>query len=147
MTSVCQGMSYRHAEALSLRFDHLEYGDIVRFPVDSNWSGPEERHSTHAGREFHTGHLVDSCVASDQVRASSSREAELHGMVDGSARRIFTKHMYEEMGRTINVAVETDSTAAVGMCSRTGVGKTRHDQVRWLWIKTPFVTRSCVWRR
>ena len=47
-----------------------------------------------------------------------------------------TKHMYEEMGRTINIDVETDSTAAIGMCSRTGVWKTRHIQVRWLWIQT-----------
>ena len=46
-----------------------------------------------------------------------------------------TKHMYEEMGRTINIDVETYSTAAIGMCSRTGVGKTRHIQVRWLWIQ------------
>ena len=37
--------------------------------------------------------------------------------------------MYEEMERTINVDVETDSTAAVGMCSQTGVGKTRDIQV------------------
>ena len=35
---------------------------------------------------------------------------------------------------TINIDVETDSTAAFGMRSRTGVGKTRHIQVRWLWI-------------
>ena len=83
----------------------------MRIPIDSNWSGTEERNSTHAGREFHGGHLVDSCVASDQVRALSSGEAELHGIVKGSARRIFTKRMDEEMGRTINVAVETDSTA------------------------------------
>ena len=78
---------------------------------------------------------MDSWVASDQVRALSSGEAELYGIVDGSAPRIFTKHMYEEMGRTINIDVETDSTAAIGMCSRTGVGKTRHIQVRWLWIQ------------
>ena len=69
-----------------------------------------------------------------KVRALSSGE-ELCGIVDGSARGIFTKHMYEEMGRTINIDVETDSTAATGMCSRTGVGKTRHVQVRWLWIQ------------
>ena len=69
------------------------------------------------------------------MRALSSREAELYEFVDGSARGIFTKHMYEKMGRTINVFVETDSTAAIGMCSRTGVGKTRRIQVRWLWIQ------------
>ena len=43
--------------------------------------------------------------------------------------------MYKEMGRTINIDVETGSTAAIRMCSRTGVGKTRHVQVRWLWIQ------------
>ena len=46
--------------------------------------------------------------------------------------------MYEEMGtnhRCIDVDVETDLAAAIGMCSRTGVGKTRHIQVRWLWIQ------------
>ena len=78
---------------------------------------------------------VDSRVASDQVRALSSGEAEVYGIVDGSARGIFTKHMYEEMGRTINIDVETGSTAAIGMCSRTSVGKTRHIPVRWLWIQ------------
>ena len=59
----------------------------------------------------------------------------LCGIVDGSARGLFTNHMYEEMGRTINVDYEADSMAAMGMCSRTGVGKTRHIQVRWLWIQ------------
>ena len=122
-------------EKLVLRFDHQEYGDTVRIAVDSDWAGSEERYSTHAGLECHGEHLVDSWVASDQVRSLSSEEAELHGIVDGSAREIFTKHMYEEMGRTINIDVETDSTAAIGMCSRTGVGKTRHIQARWLWIQ------------
>ena len=72
---------------------------------------------------------MNSWVASDRLRALSSEEAEVHGIVDGSPRGIFTKHMHEEMGRTINTNVETDSTAATGMCSRTGIGKTRHIQV------------------
>ena len=116
-------------QKLTPRFDHQECSDIMRIPVESDWAGSEEHYSTHAG------HLVDSWVASDQVRALSSGEAELHGIVDGSARKIFTKHMYQDMGRTINIDVETDSTAAFGMCSRTGVGRTRHIQVRWLWIQ------------
>ena len=112
----------------------------MRIAVDSDWAGSEERYSTHAGLEFHGEHLVGSWVASDQVRALSSGEAELHGIVDGSARGIFTKHMYEEMGRTINIDVETDSTAAMGMCSRTGVGKTTFKFVG-CGSKTPSVGR------
>ena len=49
--------------------------DTVRIAVDSDWAGSEERYSTHAGLEFHGEHLVDSWVASDQVRALSSMES------------------------------------------------------------------------
>ena len=52
-------------QMLTLRFDHQDYGGIVRIPVDADWAGSEERYSTHAGLEFHGGHLVDSWVASD----------------------------------------------------------------------------------
>ena len=118
-----------------LRFDHQEYGDTENCRrLRLGWKR-EERHSTHAGLEFQGEQIVDSWVASDQARASSSGEVELHGIVDNSARGTFTKHMYEEMGRIINIDVETDPTAAIGMCSRTGVGKTRHIQFRWLWIQ------------
>ena len=114
-------------QQLTLRFDHQEYGDTVKIPVDSDSAGSQERYSTYAGLEFHGGHLVDSCVTSDQVRAPESWMAQ-H---EESPRSTCAKGW----GRTINVDVETDSTAAMGMCSRTGVGKTRHIQVRWLWIQ------------
>ena len=130
-------------EKLALRFDHQEYGDTVRIAIDSDWAESEESYSTHAGLEFHGEHLVDSWVAFDQVRALSSREAELYGIVDGSARGIFTKHMYEEMGRTINIDVETDSTAAIGMCSRTGLERPDTFKFVGCGSKTPIVTRSC----
>ena len=73
-------------QELTVRFDHQEYGDIVRIPVDSDWAGGQERNSTHAGLEFDGGHLIPG-----QVRALSSGEAELYGIVDGSALGIFTK--------------------------------------------------------
>ena len=64
----------------------------MRIPVDSDSAGSEERCSTHAGLEFHGEHLVDSWVASDQVRALSAGEAELYGIVDGS-RNLHRAHV------------------------------------------------------
>ena len=110
----------------------------MRILVDADWAGSEERCSTDAGLQFHGGHLVYSWVASDQVRAPSSGEAELNGIVDALRAQLeesSRRHMYEELERTMEVDVETDSTAAIGMCSRTGVGKTKHIQLRWLWIQ------------
>ena len=69
------GRSFVGAQDLTLSFDHQDYSDIVRIPVDSDSAGSEERNSTHVGLECHGGHLVDSWAASDQVRAPSSGEA------------------------------------------------------------------------
>ena len=84
--------------------------------------------------------FVDPWVASDQVRALSSGEAELYGIVDGSARGIFTKHMYEKMVRTINMVIETDSAAAIGMCSQVALER----QGTFKFVGFGSETRSCV---
>ena len=68
-------------QKLSLR--HQEYRDIVRISVNFSCAGGEEKFSIRAGLGFHGGHLIDSWVAPDQVRALSLREAEFHGIVDG----------------------------------------------------------------
>ena len=89
-----------------LRFDHKKYEDTVRMATDSDWAGSEERCSTHAGMEIHGTSLeFVGCI-----RSSASIDFR---RIDGSARGIFKNHSYEEMGRTINIDVETDSTAAL----------------------------------
>ena len=130
-------------QKLTLRFDHQEYSDNVRIPVGSDWAGSEERYSTHAGLELHGGHLVDSWAASDQVRALSSGEAELYGVVDGSARGIFTKHMYEEKDEPINIDVETglDGSDRDVLPNRRWKDKTHSSPMA---MDPPFVTKSFV---
>ena len=86
---------------------------------------------------------MDSWVASDQVRALSSGEAELHGIVDGSARGIVTKHMYEEMGRTHQRRRRTDSTAAIGCVPERALERPDIFKFVGCGSKTPFVTRPC----
>ena len=77
----------------------------------------------------------------------SSAEAELYGIVDGSARGIFTKHLYQEMGKEISVQVNTDSSAAMAACSRSGVGKMRHIQLRWLWVQDAVRDKTIVLKK
>ena len=66
-------------------------------PVDSNWAEGTERYSTHAGCEFIGSHLIESWVVTDQIRALSSAEAELYGIVDGAARGIMTQNLILEL--------------------------------------------------
>ena len=115
-------------EKLVLRFDHQENGDTVRIAVDSGWAGSEERFSTHAG-------LISWIRGLHPIKCEHSVPKKQSSTESWTARHEESSQSYEDMGRTINIDVETDSTAAIGMCSRTGVGKTRHIQVRWLWIQ------------
>ena len=43
--------------------------------------------------------------------------------------------MLKDMGIDIAVRVHTDAEAAKGIASRTGVGKTRHIAVHFLWVQ------------
>ena len=106
-----------------------------RIPVDSDWAGHEDRYSTHSGCELIGTHMIDSWVATDQVRALSSAEAELYGIVDGSARGLQTKHAMEECSTAWEVAVESDASAGIALATRSGVGKVRHIETKWLWVQ------------
>jgi hypothetical protein len=103
--------------------------------VDSSWADEPDRYSTHAGCEFIGSHLIESWVVTDQVRALSSAEAELYGIVDGSARGIMTQSLMSEIGSAWSADVACDSSAAISISSKSGVGKTRHIATRWLWIQ------------
>ena len=43
--------------------------------------------------------------------------------------------MYRDMGCNVKLRVHTDATAAKGIASRTGLGKTRHIAVHFLWVQ------------
>eukprot|EP00959_Pyramimonas_sp_CCMP1952_P424262 8886568-Pyramimonas_sp.AAC.1 len=56
-------------------------------------------------------------------------------MVNGSALDIFTKNLLKEMQIEMVVAVAGDITAAIEICSRLGVGRTKHLDARHLWLQ------------
>ncbi|CAK0835832.1 unnamed protein product [Prorocentrum cordatum] len=75
-------------------------------------------------------------------QALSGAEAELYGIVDGAARGIITSGPRASAKRSRIVVVPerhgrvgSDASAAVGISSRSGVGKTRHIATRWLWVQ------------
>ena len=126
-------------QKLTLRFDQQEYRDIVRIPVDSYWAASEERCSTHAGLEFHGGHLVDSWVASDQVRALNSGEAQLYGIVDGSARGIFTcTRRWDEPSTSMSRRTRRQRS---GCAPERALERPDTSKVDGYGFKTPFVTK------
>ena len=65
----------------------------------------------------------------------SSGEAELGGVVKGASEALGLQSVAEDLGVQLRIALCTDSSAAVGICRRLGIGRVRHLAVGQLWIQ------------
>jgi hypothetical protein len=65
----------------------------------------------------------------------SSGEAEFNGVVRGSGQGLGSQALLKDLGTELPLRVWTDSTAAIGICSRQGLGKLRHLDTHTLWVQ------------
>ena len=65
----------------------------------------------------------------------SSGEAEFYGVVRASGAALGQQSLFADLGTSLSVRVWTDSSAAVGICSRQGLGKLRHVDTQTLWAQ------------
>ncbi len=70
------------------------------------------------------------------VIALSSGEAELYALTRGAANAIGMVSLAADFGIDLHLKLHTDSSAAIGIVNRQGVGKLRHIRVQYLWIQS-----------
>ena len=80
-------------------------------------------------------HLIKSWSSTQAVLSFSSGEAEFYGVVKVSGIGLGYQGLLGDLGWTIPLRVWTDSTATLGICGRSGLGKLRHIDTRALWIQ------------
>ena len=104
--------------------------------ADSDWAGEEgTSKSTSGGMVCYGDHVLKSWSTTQQVIAMSSGEAELYAMTKASAQLIGLCSMARDFDLELDGIVHSDSTAAIGIVHRMGLGKTRHIRVQYLWIQ------------
>ncbi len=104
--------------------------------TDTDWAGcPRTRKSTSGGCVMLGGHLVKSWSSTQTSVALSSGEAEFNGVVRGSGIGLGYQSLLSDLGQKIPVRIWTDSSAAIGVCSRQGLGKLRHLDTHALWVQ------------
>ena len=81
------------------------------------------------------GHLLKHWSSTQQTVALSSGEAELKGIVKGAAEGIGMQNIAKGLSICYDIHLYTDSSAAMGMVARKGMGKVRHIEVGELWIQ------------
>ena len=80
-------------------------------------------------------HLIKSWSSTQPVIALSSGEAELYALVKGASQGTGLISMLWEYGIELGAKVCVDSTAALGISHRVGLGKTRHINTQYLWVQ------------
>ena len=67
--------------------------------------------------------------------ALSSAEAEFGGVIHGAGQGLGYQALLKDLGLDVPLRVWTDSSAAIGICQRQGLGKVRHLDTQTLWIQ------------
>ena len=106
--------------------------------VDADWLKGPERKSTSGGMMMMmmiNGTVVKHSSRKQATRALSTAEVEYYAVVTGAAKGLGMQSMVADLGVTAQVRVWTDSNAAKAIASRRGLDKTRHVELRYLWLQ------------
>jgi hypothetical protein len=108
-----------------------------RITVDSDWGGCQTtRKSTGTLVAWLMGTQVLQSTKTQPTIATSSAQAESAEVQRGAHLGIFMQNLwYEAYGESLDIVVETDSAAGKILCSRRGVGRVRHLEIRDLEIQ------------
>ena len=104
---------------------------------DSDWAGClKTRRSTTGGVLYLGSHVVKTWSVTQANVALSSGEAEYTAAVKGCSQALGFRSILADLGRQdMPIECNTDSTAALGIMKRTGLGKVRHLAVHLLWLQ------------
>ena len=92
--------------------------------TDTDWAADDlTRKSVSCTVERCGSHMLDCSVAKQSLVPLSSGEAEFYGIVRAAATSKQTSQILEQIGMKAEVTTASDSSAARGICTRTGSGK------------------------
>ena len=104
--------------------------------TDSDWAGCKKTgRSTSGGIVTAGSHILKTYSRQQKTVALSSAEAEPHAMVAASAETLGIVSLLRDMGIDAVGKVYADSSAALGIAQRQGMGKVRHIRTQALWVQ------------
>jgi hypothetical protein len=108
----------------------------LRVFVDTDFAGcTATRRSTSGGCAMRGSHLIKHWSSTQKAVTLSSGGAELCGIVKGTAEALGIQSLGRDLGIEMSIGVHTDSSAAAGICRRSGIGRVRHLAVGQLWVQ------------
>ena len=116
------------------RYDYEAQSPNIDVYCDTDVAGcMRTRRSTSGGVATLGSHVVKAWPITQSVVALSSAEAELTGLCLGGATGIGLQSLCADIGLKVRLRLHSDSTAAIGVCGRRGLGRIRHLAAADLW--------------
>ena len=81
------------------------------------------------------GHAIKHWSSTQSSVALSSGEAEFAGVIRGAGQGLGYQALLRDFGVESSLRVWTDSSAAIGICNRQGLGELRHLDTHSFWIQ------------
>ncbi len=117
---------------------------VLRVYTDSDFAGCiATRLSTSGGAVMLGTHLLKHWASTQKRITLSSGEAELGAVVRGFSEALGLQSVARDLGVELQPEVHADSSAAIGICRRSGIGKVRHLAVAQLWVQDLVRSREC----
>ena len=111
--------------------------------ADSDWASSVTHMKSTSGGAIMCGPCTIKTWSSTQnVVALSSAQAELYALVKAATQVLGVMSMAQDLAMPADATVHTDSSSALSICFRRGLGgKTRHIRVRHLWLQEAVATK------
>ena len=105
------------------------------------------RKSTSGGAVMLGKHTIKHWSSIQPSVTLSSGEAEFYGVVRGAGQGLGYQALLKDLGLAMPLRVWTDSSAALGICSRQGLGKLRHLDTHTLWVQQAVRSKRLVLKK
>jgi len=126
----------------------FQRADQIDVYSDTDWSGcPRTRKSTSGGCIMLGQHCLRTWSSTQPSVTLSSGEAEYYGLVKAAGAGIGHQSLMADLDVQLPVRAWTDSSAALGIASRSGLGKLRHLETHTLWLREKVRTGAITVRK
>ena len=103
--------------------------------TDANWAAPLDGRSTTGLSVWWDGFLLSHKSRTQSTVAQSTCESELLPLGAGVMEGRFAQTIADELGKQLTLEAFCDSSSAVAITARRGLGRLRHLNVKQLWLQ------------
>ena len=83
----------------------------------------------------HGNHLIKAWTKQQSVVATSTADSELYAGNRAATESMGVEAFAKDLGRVVPIRRHVDSSAALSIISRTGLGKAKHIEIQYLWLQ------------